>query len=137
MSRIMQGNLAVKDVHAGEEVVGVKQRKVKRKAIIPAKEKLLYLFTIIFCVFVAGSVIFKYAQIYEINTKIHELEAELQLLHKENESLKLEVRKLLEPKRLLEEGRKLGFVPSEEEVVSLISKVHMESEEKSSIAIQQ
>lgn len=123
MSRMIQGNLAVKEIHREEKVIPKKSRTVTRKAVIPAGEKLLYLCAIIFCVVVAGAVIFKYAQIYEINTKIHELESEMQMLHKENQTLKLEVRKMQEPKRLLEEGKKLGFAPSEEDVVSLISPV--------------
>ncbi len=138
MSRMVQGNLAVKEAYVADEVrTSVKKRTVVRKAVIPAKEKLLYLFAIIFCAVVAGSVIFKYAQIYEMNTKIHELESELQVLHKENQMLKLEVRKLQEPKRLLEEARQLGFSPSEEDVVSVVSPVRLKSSQSTAIASHQ
>lgn len=121
MSRMVHGNLAVQQAPAVEEGVAVKRKTVTRKVSIPAKEKLLYLLVIMFCMAVTGGIIFKYAQIYQINTTIHEVEADIQALHKENQTLRLEIRQLQEPKRLLEEGRNLGFTPSEEDVVSLVS----------------
>ncbi|BBH21229.1 hypothetical protein Back11_25740 [Paenibacillus baekrokdamisoli] len=45
---------------------------VKRKTL-PMQEKLLYMFTILVCVLVAGVIIFRYAQIYQMDLQIKQL----------------------------------------------------------------
>src|SRR5690554_4936967 len=109
----MHGNLAVDDRNDRNHRVHTKEsrRTVTRKHSIPAGEKLLYLFTIIMCVVVAGTIIFRYAQIYEVNSKIQHIEKEIAKLEMENKELMLSVRKLQEPKRLNEIGVELGYEP--------------------------
>lgn len=117
------GNLAVRrdQEHKTTQRYIERTEIVTRKATLPAQEKLLYLFVIVLCVVISGSVIWKYAQIYEINTRMQQIEREIQLLEKENQSLKLEVNKLREPKRLMEIGKAMGFKPVEESGFSHVS----------------
>src|SRR5690606_27949348 len=96
------------------------RRVVRRKKSIPTQEKLLYLFTIIVCVCVAGLIIFRYAQIYEVNAKMQQLEQQIQQLENENSTLELEVNLLQDPKRLIEKAKQLGLRSSVEEDISEI-----------------
>lgn len=115
MPLVTQGNLAVK---TGESVRQAPERKPARKAAptpsIPLGEKLAYLAAILFCMAVAGAILWQYAQIYSINTRIQQIEREITVLEKENRLLELEAQRLQEPKRLIELGKALGFVQSEE-----------------------
>jgi cell division protein FtsL len=113
----MHGNLAVAKEHKPKAKYIEKTKVVRRRAAIPAQEKLLYLFVIVLCVIIAGSVIWKYAQIYDLQTKIQQIEREMERLEKENQSLKLEVNRLKEPKRLIELGKALGLQPVESESI--------------------
>ena len=55
----------------------------------------------------------RYAQIYEINTRIQQMEQEIRRIELENSTLKLEVAKLQDNKRLLEISKELGYVPAD------------------------
>lgn len=123
MGAYMHGNLALDDRNERRERVRTRETKkvVLRRHAIPAREKLLYLFTIILCVVVAGLIIFRYTQIYEVNTKIQHIEKEITRLEAENKSLMLSVRKLQEPSRLNEIGVQLGFAPPADEAISQVA----------------
>lgn len=120
MQPYMHGNLAVREERQQETGYRIKKKVVRRKVGIPAREKLLYLLLVMLSVVVAGSVIWKHAQIYEINTRIQQVEREIQQLEKENQSLELEVRRLKDPERMLELGKQMGFHPVGENAVSQI-----------------
>jgi cell division protein FtsL len=116
MSLVTQGNLAVK---TGESYRKAPERKPAQKEAaprrsIPLGEKLAYLAAILFCMAVAGAILWQYAQIYSVNTRIQQIEREIAALEKENRLLELEAQRLQEPKRLIELGKALGFVQSEE-----------------------
>lgn len=122
MSLYMHGNLALKEQPTNQNrkvnrAQPVSQQNKKAKLSIPLGEKMLYLFAIMACVAVAGLILWQYAQIYEVNTRIQKVESEIQRLEKENNVLQLEGQRLQEPKRLLELGKELGFVPTSEEAV--------------------
>lgn len=119
MGAYMHGNLALNDRNERKDTVRIK--RVLRKHTIPAREKLLYLFTIVLCVAVAGLIIFRYTQIYEVNTKIQHIENEITRLEAENRSLMLSVRKLQEPSRLNEIGVELGFAPPADESIRQVA----------------
>lgn len=87
---------------------------------LPVSEKLFYLFTVVVCVMVACVVIWRYAQIYELNTRVHMIEQKISQLEAENNSLKLEINKLQSPPRLIDEAEKRGFEPIAERQVSRI-----------------
>ncbi|MDF2725775.1 MAG: ftsL [Paenibacillus sp.] len=115
MSAYINGNLAIeqKPVKKPKEQEPKKKVVVRRKTI-PAQEKLLYLFTVIICVLVAGVIIWRYAQIYELSTRMQKVESEIKALQVENNRLKLEITKYQDPKRLLDLGKQLGLVPNED-----------------------
>ena len=115
-----QGNLAVKKKEQKQQSYREEVRKVTRKKQIPTKEKLLYLFAVMLCVLVAGLVILRYAQIYEVNAKLHQVEKDIKRLETENETMQLEVKVLSDPKRLIDKAKMLGLRPSDEKEISEI-----------------
>jgi cell division protein FtsL len=124
VSAYIHGNLALEERNQKKVKIRESRKVVYRKKSIPTQEKLLYLFTVALCVLVAGVIIFRYAQIYEVNTKIQKIEQEIKLLQDENETLKLEVYKLQDPKRLIEAGKALGLKePGEEEISEIAAKI--------------
>lgn len=116
----VQGNLALKEQHETRTVYREERRVVRRKKSIPTKEKLFYLFAVLICVAAAGLVIFRYAQVYEVNAKIQQMEKEIQRLEEENNTLQLEVNVLNDPKRLIEKAKLLGLRQAEEGELSEI-----------------
>lgn len=120
MAAYIHGNLATQERYEqkNNNVNRETRRVVRVKHRLSAREKLLYLFTILICVVATGTIIYHYAQIYEVNTKIQNIEKEIAILEQENQSLMLTVRKLQDPKRLNEIGVQMGFVPVEEVKIS-------------------
>ncbi|WP_240762433.1 cell division protein FtsL [Paenibacillus thalictri] len=84
------------------------------------QEKLLYLFTVVVCVLVAGVIIWRYAQIYEMNTRIQQMEVSIRQLESENSALKHKVEALSSPGRMLQEAKRLGMVQPEDKQISRI-----------------
>jgi cell division protein FtsL len=115
-----EGNLAISQKKKPQVTYKETRRVVRRKKTIPTQEKLLYLFTIIVCVIVAGLVIFRYAEIYEVNAKLQQMEQQIQSLKGENSTLELEVNLLQDPKRLIDKAKQLGLHSSIEEDISEI-----------------
>lgn len=89
------------------------KKKVYRRSIVTPQEKLLWLIGVIVCAVVASAILFRYAEIYEINTRIQQMEQEIRKIELENSTLKLEVAKLQDNKRLLEIAKELGYVPAD------------------------
>ena len=121
MPEYMYGNLAVRKKHQQEIRYIEKKKTVTTKASIPAKEKLFYLLMIALCVVISSIVVWKYAQIYEVNTNIQNAEQQLAEVKRDNEALLLEIRKLKEPGRLIEMGRAMGFETYEADTLSEVS----------------
>lgn len=111
MAPFIQGNLAVQEKKRQQSRVQYREttRVVYRKKGITVQEKLLYLFLIAACVVVAGTIIFRYAQIYDMNLKVQKMEGQINQIEAENKNLQLEVAKLSRASRLIEEGQKLGL----------------------------
>lgn len=120
LAAYIHGNLAVEERTGNKKKIKETRRIVYRKKQIPTQEKLLYLFTIVVCVLVAGVIIWRYAQIYEVNTNIQRIEQEIKMLQDENASLKLEVHKLQDPERLIQKGEALGLKRTTEEEINEI-----------------
>ena len=111
MAMYVHGNLAMEEQVNRDQVVKVREikRKVYRKKVIPVQEKLLYLFTVVLCVIVAGTIIWRYAQIYEMNTEIHTIEVQIKALQAENDILKQQWNKANDPERLRIDAEKTGL----------------------------
>lgn len=127
MPAYIHGNLAVEQ-KSGQKV-SIKETKkiVYRSKSLPVQEKLLYLFTVLVCVAVASLIIWRYAQIYEMNTRIMKLETDIQTLQAENSVLKRTVDKLSSPDRLRDEAKKWGMVPTDEKQISKVARPNPDS----------
>ena len=132
MGAYIQGNLAVDQNQAYH--VHDRKKTVYRRKSISMKEKIFYLLTIIVCVSIAGFILARYAQIYEMNTKIQEIEKQIELLEKENVNLKLEASRLKDPKRLLGYALEYGLKPPGEQDVRTVAPSEMPLKESGAYA---
>ena len=109
----IQGNLALQTKKKQEQVQSYQEtkRKVVRKRTIPTQEKLLYMFTVAVCVLVAGVIIFRYAQIYQMNLQIKQLTIQVQQLAEDNKVLQTKVEALSDPANIREQAVAQGMVP--------------------------
>ncbi len=111
MSAYIHGSLAVSEAAVKQRAkVKETRRIVYRSKTLPTQEKLLYLFTIVICCVVAGVIIFRHAQIYEMNVRMQQIERDIKRLEIENNELKLQVDRMQSPERLIEAGRQLGLL---------------------------
>jgi cell division protein FtsL len=131
-----QGNLALDETRKQQNSYKEVKRTVKRRKPIPTQEKLLYLFTILVCVVIAGFVIFRYAQIYEVNAKLQQMEKDIQMLENENNTMQLEVNQLANPDRLIDRAKQLGLRQSDEQEISEIPQLSEFAELQNGVAYQ-
>ncbi|MCS7459258.1 cell division protein FtsL [Paenibacillus doosanensis] len=122
MPAYIHGNLAVEQKSGQKVSVKETKKVVYRNKTLPVQEKLLYLFTVVVCVVVASLIIWRYAQIYEMNTKILKLETEIQKLQAENSILKHKMDGLSSPDRLRQEATKMGMVPAKDNQISKVAR---------------
>jgi cell division protein FtsL len=107
----VNGNLALQPKRKPEQKKAFRETKkvvVKRKSL-PVQEKLLYMFTIIVCVIVAGVIIFRYAQIYEINNDIKNMTNKYAAMEVEMKELQKQVETLSNPERIEQQAEELGM----------------------------
>lgn len=131
----IHGNLAVEQKSEQKPKAGESKQRAPHRRSLPMQEKLLYLFTVAVCVTVACAVIWRYAQIYQINAEIHRIEGKISQLEAENSSLKQEISKLQNPQRLVDEAKKRGFVPVADNQISRISAKPDASDQEKKVAI--
>ncbi|ANY69957.1 cell division initiation protein [Paenibacillus sp. BIHB 4019] len=106
------GNLALQPKKKPEQKPAIKQNKrvvVKRKTIT-MQEKLLYLFTVIACVLVAGVIIFRYAEIYKMSVEIKHVTSEYEAVNVELKELKKQVEMLSDPEFIRKMAESQGMV---------------------------
>ncbi|OGX68227.1 MAG: cell division protein FtsL [Paenibacillus sp. RIFOXYA1_FULL_44_5] len=113
MSAYIHGNLAVERKEIQRAPAREKMRMVVHRSSLTVKEKLFYLFIIVMCVAVSGTIIWRYSQIYQMNTNIQHIKRQIQTLETDNIDLKLQVSQLKDPKRMLAEAEKYGLVTNE------------------------
>lgn len=108
----VNGNLALQPKRKPEKQQAIRETKrvVVKKKTIPMQEKLLYLFTILMCVVVAFVIISRYAQIYDMNLQIKQLNNEYQTMNVEMEELKKQVEMLSDPERIRKMAETQGMV---------------------------
>jgi len=111
------GNLAMQPKRKKQEeyVIRETRKKIVTKKSIPVQEKLLYLFTVIAAVVIAGVIIFRYAQIYDMNLHIKQLNNEMQAMTIEVEQLQRQVQTLNDPERIRRIASSQGMVTSSEQ----------------------
>lgn len=111
------GNLALRPERADEQQVKPGGRgaaapaKVERRRTIPVGEKLLYLLTIGLVVLIAGFIIFRYAQIYQINSQLQSTNKAYNQETEQTKELQKEVERLSDPNRIKDIARNNGYVP--------------------------
>ena len=117
MAAYIRGNLAVEERQNSPERVKIKEtrRVVYRTSRLPTQEKLLYLFTVLLCALVAGVVIWRYAQIYQMNTRIQNVERDISRLEADNNALKEKLSKMIDPSQYMDEAAKKGLVRIQED----------------------
>lgn len=110
----VNGNLALQPKRKQDQQTVIKETKrlVKTRKSLPVQEKLLYMFTVLMCVVVAGVIIFRYAQIYDMNLQIKKLSSDYQTMNIEMEDLKKQVEMLSDPERIRELAETQGMVSS-------------------------
>ncbi|MGF7046148.1 cell division protein FtsL [Paenibacillus sp. DS2015] len=113
-----RGNLAVKPKPIERVSPGYREQTkvITRRATLPMKEKMLYLLTVVICVAVAGLIISRYANIYDINKQSEKLGEEI----RKNQLLvtQLEVKKETLKNTILATAIKEGYVePTEHDTV--------------------
>lgn len=110
----VNGNLALQPKRKQDQQTVIKETKrlVKTRKSLPVQEKLLYMFTVLMCVVVAGVIIFRYAQIYDMNLQIKKLNSEYQTMNIEMEDLKKQVEMLSDPERIRKLAENQGMVSS-------------------------
>lgn len=110
----VNGNLALQPKRKQDQKTVIKETKrlVKTRKSLPVQEKLLYMFTVLMCVVVAGVIIFRYAQIYDMNLQIKKLNSEYQTMNIEMEDLKKQVEMLSDPERIRRLAETQGMVSS-------------------------
>ncbi|SDM90400.1 cell division protein FtsL [Paenibacillus sp. yr247] len=124
MSSYIQGNLALdqkRTVPTPKMKIKETTKVVYRNKSLPTQEKMLYLFTVVLCVIVAGVIIWRYSAIYQMNANMLKMQNEIRDMQAQNSALKQEVEKLQSPDRLKEEATRLGFNLQDEKQVSLVT----------------
>ncbi|MFC6331369.1 cell division protein FtsL [Paenibacillus septentrionalis] len=108
------GNLAVKPKRKQQEeyVIRETRKKVVKRKSIPVGEKLLYLMTVLVCVIVASIIISRYADIYNINLHIKQVNSEMQSMQLDVQQLEREVQTLNDPERIRKYAESQGMYSS-------------------------
>lgn len=117
----MNGNLALqpkKKTTPPQTFRETKKVVVKRKSL-PVQEKLLYMFTILVCVLVASVILFRYAQIYEMNADVRDMTRKYEKMAVEMKELQIQVEKLKNPERITEQARKTGMIENDQEPIKV------------------
>ncbi|MFD0715131.1 cell division protein FtsL [Paenibacillus sp. GCM10027626] len=111
------GNLALKPKRKPEQQT-YRERKtiVVKKKTLPVQEKLLYMFSIIVGVIVAGIIIFRYAQIYEINLEVRKLSKQYDTMAIEMKELEKKVQSLSDPERIKQMAESEGMTSADQDV---------------------
>jgi cell division protein FtsL len=116
------GNLALQPERAGESAQQQRGavRRTRRRTL-PVGEKLLYLLTVALLVAVAGVVIYRYAEIYQMNRTIQEYRLEHDKMMTQVKELQREVERLKDPSRIAEEASRQGFIRIDSRGIAVVT----------------
>lgn len=116
MAGYLNGNLAYN--YERKEVKNVPNIKKTNHHQMPVKEKLFYLFSVIFIVSLAGIVISGYALIAEYNYSAQKLEKSISDIKKENEQIQIKIAELSSPDRIIQIAQnELGMNINEQQII--------------------
>jgi len=117
----MHGNLAMQPQKRVEQKQPTenKSKTAVRRRTIPVQEKLLYLFTVVMCVIVAGVIIFRYAQIYQMNLEIKQMTTQQEEMSVQIKELQKKVETLSDPSTIREKALLEGMVQNDQPVISV------------------
>lgn len=110
----VNGNLALQPKRKQDQQTVIKETKrvVTTRKSLPGPEKLLYLFTVLMLVVVAGVIIFRFSQDYHMNLEIKQLTNEYRTMNVEMEDLKKQVETLSDPERIRKMAESNGMISS-------------------------
>ncbi|PDO11185.1 MAG: cell division protein FtsL [Candidatus Reconcilbacillus cellulovorans] len=112
----IRGNLALERAEPQPARAETERSSAGRSAL-RGRDKLLYLFAVLVGVAVALSVLYRYAQIYEMNVRLHQIESRIQRLEAENIELRRELTRLQDPARIMEKAKELGLeLPADRQI---------------------
>ncbi len=105
-----RGNLAVQEQPADKVVRKYRQttKVVVRRASLPVQEKMLYLGTVLFCIVLAGIILWRYAYIYEVNKNIQNMASSTATLQKQ--ITQNDLRKHLLENEVVQRATALGYI---------------------------
>lgn len=110
------GNLAVREERQPQQQKKQQQRSAPQQASqarrrgIPVGEKLLYLLTVFVCVAVAGLILYRNANLYEMNRTIQTVTSDYETAASQTKELQREADKLKDPARISKLAAEKGYV---------------------------
>ncbi|ACT02527.1 cell division protein FtsL [Paenibacillus sp. JDR-2] len=112
----INGNLAMQPKRKPEQRPVVRETKrivVKRKSI-PVQEKLLYMFTVVFCVIVLGVIVNQYAKNYDMRVQIKQMKTQYATMNIDMKELQKQVEMLNDPERIRKMAETQGMASTEQ-----------------------
>ncbi|WP_336772700.1 cell division protein FtsL [Paenibacillus sp. MMO-58] len=112
----INGNLAMQPKRKPDQRPVVRETKrivVKRKSI-PVQEKLLYMFTVVFCVIVLGVIVNQYAKNYDMRVQIKQMKTQYATMNIDMKELQKQVEMLNDPERIRKMAETQGMASTEQ-----------------------
>ncbi|WP_145151103.1 hypothetical protein [Paenibacillus xylanexedens] len=107
-----RGNLAVKEKASQERVTQQRYKEttkvVTRRTGLPAREKILYLITLVAVILVGGALMSRYAQIYDLNKQAQSTISDIKGYEKTIADLQVEKETL--NNQVIDNAKQLGYV---------------------------
>ncbi|WP_145323184.1 hypothetical protein [Paenibacillus xylanexedens] len=114
-----RGNLAVKEKASQERVTQQRYKEttkvVTRRTGLPAREKILYLITLVAVILVGGALMSRYAHIYDLNKQAQATISEVKGYEKTIADLQVEKETL--NNQVIENAKQLGYVEASDKDV--------------------
>lgn len=118
MSLYTDGNLAVE--FEEEKLPNRKNNRKTKNQSISGKEKLFYLFSLIFVIIIASVVISGYASITKLNYEVQEVQKSINTINQENENIEMQIVELSTPDRIIKYAQEeLGMTLDEDQIIVL------------------
>ncbi|MGO4110115.1 cell division protein FtsL [Paenibacillus sp. YAF4_2] len=112
----INGNLAMQPKRKPDQRPVIRETKrivVKRKSI-PLQEKLLYMFTVVFCVIVLGVIVNQYAKNYDMRVQIKQMNNQYAAMNIDMKELQKQVEMLGDPERIRMMAETQGMASTEQ-----------------------